>query len=513
VLSAPLRLCVLAYAVGAAVMLSACARRNVGVEDGAGSTADPSDWNAHGGDSGSPDMCLNDPSKTAEGACGCGAADTDSDGDQTPDCEDDCKDDPNKTSPGLCGCGMPEGSCDSISACATADEGGTASLSCPSGRTIHSIEFASYGTPLGSCEAGFSKSACDASYSLEKVRNACVGKQTCSVVASPALFDDPCIGTLKRLAVNYTCGVGAVEVMSVYLMAGQSNMTGSVDGTLFDALLNELSSGEASTTQTRLKNRLADWYLNHDGGYASYGYSDAMATFESSELIRLKKAGLVGGFLKTPLASVTCALNHPDVAQLTTNCGAIFGPELVLGRYLHASGDTPTSLIKVTKGASTLYTEWRGPTTVAQSGGTVGLLYTQLQNRIDSLASRPEGVHASCASMPCRFGGFIWFQGENDSLDQAAASAYATNLRNLLVDVRGRVGASTMPVVVVEMGKWAQSLDYGASVRLAQRSVVTADANTRLVKTDDLSGFYLYDPAAQLIIGERVGIALSSMLP
>ncbi len=310
-----------------------------------------------------------------------------------------------------------------------------------------------------------------------------------------------------------TCGAGTAKTLSVYLMAGQSNMVGNVDASLFDALLDELESGSSSTTQSRLKSRLTDWYLNNNDGYASYGYSDAMATFESSELIRLKRTGLVGMFLKTPLASVMCAMNSTEIAGLTTNCGSLFGPELVLGHHLHANGDTPTSLIKVAKGGTTLYTDWRSPKSVAQSGGTVGPLYSELQSRIDAITSSPASLHASCVSTPCRWGGFIWFQGENDSMDQAAADAYAQNLENLIADVRGRVGASTLPVVIVEIGKWAQSLDHGATVRAAQRSVVAADANTRLVKTDDLSGFYHYDPAAQLIIGERVGIALSSMLP
>ncbi|MDB4775794.1 thrombospondin type 3 repeat-containing protein [bacterium] len=35
-------------------------------------------------------------------------ADTDSDSDGTPDCDDDCPSDPNKTEPGDCGCGVPE---------------------------------------------------------------------------------------------------------------------------------------------------------------------------------------------------------------------------------------------------------------------------------------------------------------------------------------------------------------------------------------------------------------------
>ncbi len=50
------------------------------------------------------DGCPSDPNKTSPGLCGCGVADTDSDNDGTPDCNDTCPTDPNKTQPGTCGC-------------------------------------------------------------------------------------------------------------------------------------------------------------------------------------------------------------------------------------------------------------------------------------------------------------------------------------------------------------------------------------------------------------------------
>ena len=54
------------------------------------------------------DNCPNDPQKTTPGVCGCGQADTDSDGDGTMDCVDDCPEDPNKIEPGMCGCGQTD---------------------------------------------------------------------------------------------------------------------------------------------------------------------------------------------------------------------------------------------------------------------------------------------------------------------------------------------------------------------------------------------------------------------
>jgi len=54
------------------------------------------------------DQCPQDDKKLAPGICGCGVADTDSDGDTSPDCIDGCPNDPKKTAPATCGCGVTE---------------------------------------------------------------------------------------------------------------------------------------------------------------------------------------------------------------------------------------------------------------------------------------------------------------------------------------------------------------------------------------------------------------------
>jgi hypothetical protein len=97
-------------------------------------------------------------------------------------------------------------SCRAVSSgtCGQAKEGSSLSLSCPSGKVIGSISFASYGTPNGSCPS-FSTSSCHASSSKSRVESSCLNKQSCSVSANNAVFGDPCGGTVKKLAVTYSC--------------------------------------------------------------------------------------------------------------------------------------------------------------------------------------------------------------------------------------------------------------------------------------------------------------------
>jgi alpha-L-rhamnosidase len=90
--------------------------------------------------------------------------------------------------------------------CGMAPEKSTVELSCKSlgGGTIKSIAFASFGTPGGSCAAGFVKNTkCDEAGALAKVQKLCVGKPSCSLPATTEFFGgDPCFDTVKRLAVS-----------------------------------------------------------------------------------------------------------------------------------------------------------------------------------------------------------------------------------------------------------------------------------------------------------------------
>ena len=55
------------------------------------------------------DECPADPNKIVAGECGCGVAETgDTDGDGYHDCNDGCPTDPNKIAAGICGCGIPD---------------------------------------------------------------------------------------------------------------------------------------------------------------------------------------------------------------------------------------------------------------------------------------------------------------------------------------------------------------------------------------------------------------------
>ncbi len=85
--------------------------------------------------------------------------------------------------------------------CGTADENGMVTLTVPPDNVITSIEFASYGTPNGTC-GSFTLGSCHAANSLSIVEAAFVGQVSASINASNGVFGDPCGGTVKRLYIQ-----------------------------------------------------------------------------------------------------------------------------------------------------------------------------------------------------------------------------------------------------------------------------------------------------------------------
>ena len=88
--------------------------------------------------------------------------------------------------------------------CGTALEDSSVTMVAPAGSTCTSVEFASYGTPTGTCGA-FALGGCHAVSSLSIVQGYLIGQSgTINIPATNAVFGDPCSGTPKRLYVQAT---------------------------------------------------------------------------------------------------------------------------------------------------------------------------------------------------------------------------------------------------------------------------------------------------------------------
>ncbi|KAA8534750.1 hypothetical protein F0562_029808 [Nyssa sinensis] len=91
-------------------------------------------------------------------------------------------------------------------ACGSAYENQKMELSC-NGRPISDIKFASFGDPRGAC-GSFQKGTCDGQHdAVTLLKNACVGKESCSIEASEAVFGSTQCGDgiSKRMVVEAVC--------------------------------------------------------------------------------------------------------------------------------------------------------------------------------------------------------------------------------------------------------------------------------------------------------------------
>ncbi|KAJ6290203.1 hypothetical protein OIU78_026006 [Salix suchowensis] len=89
--------------------------------------------------------------------------------------------------------------------CADAYEGQTLELSCQGGNVFSRIKFASFGLPEGSC-GSFNKGTCHAENTLPVVKDACLGKEKCSLKIAEETFGVlRCKADAYRLAVEAVC--------------------------------------------------------------------------------------------------------------------------------------------------------------------------------------------------------------------------------------------------------------------------------------------------------------------
>ncbi|MCO5261596.1 MAG: GEVED domain-containing protein [Lentimicrobium sp.] len=91
------------------------------------------------------------------------------------------------------------------SVCATANENSSANMSAPAGTVIVHIEFASYGTPNGSCN-NFTYGSCHANTSFSVAETYLLGNNSAVIPATNGVFVDPCVGTYKRLYIQAIYG-------------------------------------------------------------------------------------------------------------------------------------------------------------------------------------------------------------------------------------------------------------------------------------------------------------------
>jgi alpha-galactosidase len=296
------------------------------------------------------------------------------------------------------------------------------------------------------------------------VRAACLGKTSCTVEASNAVFSDPCLGTPKQLAVTYTCGGSATtrfpipdqlpdpertppdmsKPVKVYILSGQSNMVGMGD-------LGPL--GTQGTLETLVKSNkkfpnLIDesgaWTVRNDVWYKGV---------------------------------VSAGANK----WLTVGCGAgsgQIGPELGFGHVMGYFHGEPVLIIKASQGNRSLAWDLLPPgsrrytvdgRTYAGYGdgddswsdsdpykdvGTwyAGKQYDDFVAEIHEVLDNFGTNFPQFKSQGYEIAGFAWFQGHKDTGSAVHASRYEVNLVNFIRAFRAELKAPKAPFVIATIG-------------------------------------------------------------
>ncbi len=169
-----------------------------------------------------------------------------------------------------------------------------------------------------------------------------------------------------------------------------------------------------------------------------------------------------------------------------------FGPELTFGQDASAyfRGDK-IAIIKFSVGGTTLNEDWRPPS----SGGAVGWLYTNFINDVTS------ALDTLTKNYLVEIMGVCWMQGEYDALDKTKANNYQSNLGNFISDVRTQLNKSQLPFVV-GMIDCSSSWKYNATVRQAEINVAKTTTAVSIFDTHSLGtdGVH-YNTAGQIELG------------
>lgn len=238
------------------------------------------------------------------------------------------------------------------SICGTANENTTLSLTAPNGLLFTGVNFASYGTPNGTCGA-FTTSSCHAATSLSVVQAAAIGQNSFSIAATNANFGDPCVGTVKRLyveaAYQFSVTVSAPLISSI---TGTSTICNGSSTTLTAAAGTSYSWSNGATTQSITVSPSTSTTYSvtiNNGSCISNG--SQLVTVNSLPSITLSSSttSVCSGVTSTVL-NYTSPLNSPDQYSVTWSSAALAAGFTNISNAALSGGSITVNSISATAG-------------------------------------------------------------------------------------------------------------------------------------------------------------------
>ena len=289
--------------------------------------------------------------------------------------------------------------------------------------------------------------------------------------------------------------------VSVFVLAGQSNMQGQAVVDLEHEKHYNGGQGNLESVM-KLSPQKYQHLKNEDGTWTIL--DDVLIRYQCEG--ELKKGGLSIGY------TGYAGRHH-------------FGPELQFGHVVGDKLEQPVLIIKTAWGGKSLRADFRPPS----SGGVTGPFYQKMIGEIREGMAKAPSEFPQLKNQTLKLSGFVWFQGWNDMVDEAARSEYENNLINLIQDVRQEFGIADLPFVVGGLGN--DGGKASRSIKQIRRAQAAACQNAmfkdrvKFVPTAGYArdkrnspnithGHHWYGNAeSYLLIGEAMGNAMLDNLP
>jgi len=179
--------------------------------------------------------------------------------------------------------------------------------------------------------------------------------------------------------------------------------------------------------------------------------------------------------------------------------GGAFGPELSFGHLAGPWVDQKVLIFKRCQGGSTLSWPdnsngyWLSPTASARRGEPVGNHYTNLVDDFNARIANLEGLPGYDGG-GYEIAGFLWLQGESDSMDMFRVEQYQENLLDLISDLRNDLNAPDMPFMIarIHAGPPKSPWTYASLIWEAELYADDNVVNVASFATSDLNPGYHY---------------------
>ena len=268
--------------------------------------------------------------------------------------------------------------------------------------------------------------------------------------------------------------------VKVFLLAGQSNMEGKAPNELFE----HQAAAEGTKEQFAHLRKDGQWVVRDDvfikfldrKGPLTLGYGSPGRTGAEYEFgVRM------GDRFDEPVVLVKAAWGGHSLYKLFRSPSAGF-PEAMMEKELQQARER-VAADNAKNGRSAPLP------TMDDIRKDYGASYREMLAEVRTVMEEPGAVFPELAGSTPELAGFVWFQGWNDQY--GAENEYASNLKNLITDVRRDLQAPALPVVIAAMGQNGSKPAEGAmrivqDAQLSMNGVPEFKGMVKAIRTDVL---------------------------